>query len=249
MQIENIFDGVKWVWLDLDDTLIDFRTNSRLTLAIVYDKYNLSQFFPTMEEWRDCYEAHNHDLWARYSRGEITQQFLRIDRFATPLRPHWHDTEDRLIEFATTLDPQYLEILAEQKALIPGAIDLLDTLRTNGFNIGILSNGFTDVQQRKLHVTGIDRKIDLLVLSDHIGINKPDTRLYRHAMERAGDLDSRHHLIIGDNISTDIAGGLAADWRAAYFNPSLNSAPDPSQPYVTISQLNQLTDHLRRLRE
>lgn len=249
MQIENIFDGVKWVWLDLDDTLIDFRTNSRLTLAIVYDKYNLSRFFPSMEEWRDCYETHNHDLWARYSRGEITQQFLRIDRFATPLRPHWRDTEESLIEFASTLDPQYLEILAEQKNLIPGAIDLLDTLRTNGFNIGILSNGFTDVQQRKLHVTGIDRKIDLLVLSDHIGINKPDTRLYRHAMVRTGDRDPRHHIIIGDNLSTDIAGGLAAGWPAVYFNPSLNSVPETSQPYVTISQLNQLTDHLRRPRE
>ncbi|MDE6188006.1 MAG: noncanonical pyrimidine nucleotidase, YjjG family, partial [Duncaniella sp.] len=73
----------KWIWFDLDDTLIDFHANSRMALRIIYDECRLDRFFNSPDEWAGTYESHNLTLWARYSRAEITQEFLRIDRFAT----------------------------------------------------------------------------------------------------------------------------------------------------------------------
>lgn len=216
---------VSWVWLDLDDTLIDFHTNSRAAHRIIYEECNLHRFYPSPESWIDAYEEHNHKLWDMYSRQEVTQDFLRVDRFFTPLHPEWTESDEELVGFCRELDTLYLTRLAEQKALIPGAIELLEHLRAHKYNIGVLSNGFTAVQHAKLHNTGLDRMVDLMVLSDDIGVNKPDSRLYRHAMERAGDTEPARHLMIGDNPDTDIRGALDAGWSAILLDRDATGSP------------------------
>ena len=221
----NLTDGVTWVWLDLDDTLIDFHANSRAAHRIIYEECSLHRFSPTPGEWIEAYEEHNHKLWDRYSRQEITQDFLRVDRFFTPLHTAWSGTDDELVDFCRELDTIYLTRLAEQKTLVPGAIELLRQLRARKYNIGVLSNGFTAVQHAKLHNTGLDRMVDLMVLSDDIGVNKPDIRLYRHAMERAGAPEPSAHLMIGDNPDTDIRGAVDAGWRAIHLDRNASGAP------------------------
>ncbi|MDE5650231.1 MAG: HAD-IA family hydrolase [Duncaniella sp.] len=217
--------GVSWVWFDLDDTLIDFHANSRAAHRILFDECSLHRFYPTPESWIEAYEGHNHKLWERYNRQEITQDFLRLDRFYTPLRGKWEGSDDELEAFSREMDPIYLTRLAEQKTLIPGAAELLEFLRAHNYNIGVLSNGFTSVQHAKLRTTGLDRLVDLTVLSDDIGINKPDIRLYRHAMERAGDTSPGHHLMIGDNPDTDIRGALDSQWRAIHLDRTSQGTP------------------------
>ncbi|MCM1076497.1 MAG: YjjG family noncanonical pyrimidine nucleotidase [Bacteroides sp.] len=223
----------EWIWFDLDDTLVDFHANSRLAHSLIYDECNLDRFYPSREEWIETYESHNKKLWDAYSRAEITQKFLRADRFATPLRPYWDSTEEKLQEFAAMLDPLYLTRLAEQTVMIDGAMDLLDYLRVREYNIGVLSNGFKDVQHRKLINTGLAPMIDLVVLSDDIGINKPDTRLYAYAMQRAGVTAPSHHTMIGDNPATDIAGAINAGWNAILLDPAATELKPDGQFLVT----------------
>ncbi len=115
---------------------------------------------------------------------------------------------------ARRYDTLYLDYLAREKALMPGAIDLLRTIRDRGLRIGCLSNGFKEVQFRKIRTAGLEPWIDLVVLSDDIGVNKPDRRIFEYAMERSGDTDPTHHLMIGDNPDTDIRGALGAGWHA-----------------------------------
>lgn len=218
-----------WIWFDLDDTLFDFKRNSRIAHDIIFDECRLDRFFATPDEWFEVYEHHNLDLWARYSRAEITQDFLRIDRFATPLRPRWDGDETGLLEFAAKLDPLYLTRLAEQTRLIDGSVEILTHLRAHDYNIGVLSNGFKGVQHRKIENTGLAPLIDLIVLSDDIGINKPNPALYAYAMEKSGVIVPGRHTMVGDNRLTDIAGALASGWRAILLDPTaqqLSTAPD-----------------------
>lgn len=232
-----------WIWFDLDDTLIDFHANSHLALAIIYDECGLDRFYPSPEEWTKVYETHNKHLWDAYSRAEITQDFLRLDRFATPLRPHWKGSESELEDFSRRLDPLYLTRLAEQTRMVDGATDLLAHLRARNYNIGVLSNGFKDVQHRKLVNTGLNHMVDLMVLSDDIGVNKPDPRLYSHAMGRAGITDPSRHTMIGDNPVTDIAGAVASGWRAILLDPAadgLSEGPDGTLITPRLSLLNDL---------
>lgn len=232
----NFTNGVRTVWLDLDDTLIDFHTNSRRALRLLYATETLGRFYPNPESWIEAYETHNHKLWDLYSRSLITQDYLRVDRFATPLSPMWEGSREELEAYSRRLDPLYLDLLASQTALVDGAVGLLRHLRDRGYTIGILSNGFSEVQHRKLRATGLSPLTDLVVLSDDIGINKPDPRLYLHAMERAGDPDPAHHIMIGDNPATDIAGARAAGWRAILLDPSsAHHTPAPTGPDTIVS--------------
>lgn len=220
---------IRTVWVDLDDTIIDFRGNSRRALSRVHAVHPaVSRLFPDAEAWIEAYERHNHQLWALYNRAEITCAYLRDERFIRPLA----DAGMPRAEAAAVtgeLDRLYLDLLARERTLVNGARDLLSRLRGAGLTVGVLSNGFADVQHRKIASAGIGPLIDLTVLSDDIGINKPDVRLYRHAMERAGNPDPATNLMIGDNPATDIEGALAAGWQAILFNPTgLLTAPPPA---------------------
>ena len=233
MKFEN--SDIRVVWIDLDDTLVDFRTNSRRALRRLFDTQNLAPLFGTPGHWTECYETYNHALWDKYNRALITREQLRTDRFAMPLQEAGVP-EMEAIELSARFDPLYLDFLAREKALVPGAIALLERLRTEGVTIGILSNGFKEVQFKKLDNTGLMPYIDIVVLSDDIGVNKPDIRLYRHAMERTGISDPEAHLMIGDNPSTDIAGALAAGWHAML----LSDTPAPAQPCFTAPTLHEI---------
>lgn len=216
-----LYDNIKWVWLDLDDTLYDFQAASLIALGKVHADLNLGRFFRSVDEWIDIYHRHNSALWKLYNRAEITKEFLKMERFRRPLVEAGAD-DATARQLSLQLDPLYLDLLGRAGCTIPGAIELLQSLHSNGFKVGILSNGFTEVQHKKLHSSGIAPYVDCVVLSDEIGINKPDRRLFDYALQKAGTTASAA-LMIGDNPDTDIAGATAAGWRARLFNPAEDS--------------------------
>lgn len=224
------------VWFDLDDTLIDFMTNSRRALARLYESQGLNRFFATAQQWVDTYEHFNHMLWSKYSAARIDQPTLRMDRFRLPLEAAGADTATAT-ELSASYDTLYLDYLAAGKAMIPGAMELLQAVSGAGITTGILSNGFTGVQHRKIANTGISHLINIIVLSDDIGINKPDVRIFAHAMERSGVSDPGRHLMIGDNPATDIAGAVGAGWRALHFLRTPASGPSTQAPAIASLKL------------
>lgn len=233
--------NITTVWIDLDDTLIDFTTNARTSLVRMWhDEPVLQRHFITPEIWAECYESHNVALWSRYSTGDITREYLRLQRFLRPLTEAGMErTEAR--QLAIRYDTLYLDYLAREKALMPGALALLQWLRDKGLRIGCLSNGFKDVQFRKIRTAGLEPWIDLVVLSDDIGINKPDRRIFDFAMAQSGDTDPTHHLMIGDNPATDIAGALAAGWSAIWYHPERAFAGSPCPPGATeVTDLHKI---------
>lgn len=242
------FDSVHTVWLDLDDTLIDFTAIAADALGTMWHTEQvLRSHFPTPEVWAEIYEKHNMQLWAQYSRGEITRQYLRAERFSRPLIEGGVSSEEAA-ELSRRFDTIYLDLLARGKTLMPGAMELLRSLRRHHFTIGILSNGFKEVQFRKIRTAGLEPYIDIVVLSDDIDINKPDPRLYGYAMQRVGDTDPCRHLMIGDNPDTDIAGAIAAGWPAIWYDTGrLHSQPPVGAARVTaLSEIPPLLNLLKK---
>ncbi len=207
---------IKFVWLDLDDTLWDFAGNSLDSLASIYHKHHLDRFFSDVDDWKKCYQRHNHALWELYNTGEVSREFLQRERFMRPLLEAGATSEE-----ANRLTPllhyDYLDVLGRHSTLVPYARELLECLKDRGYGIGIISNGFKEVQFRKLESSGIADMIDCVVLSDEIEVNKPDRRLFDYAVAKAGT-SADESLIVGDNPATDIAGGAAAGWQTIYFN-------------------------------
>ncbi len=207
----------KWVWFDLDDTLYDFRESSEIALQRVFDSRNLGRWFSSLQQWKDIYHKHNAELWLLYNAGEISKEYLKMERFRRPLVEVGAD-EATARELSLAMDGEYLHELAVTGLTLPGTHSLLQHLRDNGIKIGILSNGFTEVQYDKLRSAEIDRLVDCVVLSDEIGINKPDRRIFDYALEKSG-ARLENCIMVGDNPDTDIAGAVNAGWQARLFNP------------------------------
>lgn len=238
----DIYNDIEWVWIDLDDTLWDFHTNSLETLAIVYRQEDLDRYFADVDTWRATYRKCNKALWEQYNHGAITKEYLMTERFRRVLSDAGCPAPADM-ELARRLDHVYLDILGQMKALMPGALELLQYLRAKGYRIGVLSNGFHEVQHNKLHSSGVDHMIDLVVLSDDIGVNKPDPRLFAHAVSRAGTTAERS-VMIGDNPDTDIAGALRSGWRGIYFNRDGVQPHIDANGTIEIQSLRQAMDLL-----
>lgn len=241
MNSEN-YIAIEWVWIDLDDTLWDFRANSREALAIVYRQEGLSEYFADVDTWLNAYIECNKALWTLYNQGQISKEYLMMERFRHVLSEAGCQAPyDKVL--ARHLDRVYLECLGQLGTLVPGARELLVYLRDKGYKIGVLSNGFREVQHNKLRSAGIDGLVDLVVLSDDIGINKPDPRLFTHAAGRAGT-SPQHSLMIGDNPDTDIAGAIRSGWHSIYFNRDGRQQSLPEGTTIEITSLQQAMELL-----
>lgn len=156
------------LWFDLDDTLWDMSGNSVICLRELYASQRLDQWFADADEWDRIYHSVNNTLWEQYGRGDISRDYLRSERFARPLRMAGVDSRDAE-EMSVLFDRLYLDSLGRKTALVDGAKEVLDYLQSKGYRMGIISNGFHEVQYNKLKSSGIDGYFSIVVLSDDAG--------------------------------------------------------------------------------
>ncbi|MDE7420723.1 MAG: YjjG family noncanonical pyrimidine nucleotidase [Muribaculaceae bacterium] len=205
----------KWIFFDLDDTLFDFSTASLKSLHKLWNEIpEIQRRFETAEAFIDEYHVHNKRMWQLHESGQITADFLKPERFRLTITPDSHDEET--IKRMRSVNDRYLWHLGECNAPMEGAKMLLEELSRKCL-IGVLTNGFTEAQYRKLRSTGLDRYIQRMVISDEIGIQKPDERLFRYA-EQATGASPEEIVMIGDNPDNDIQGALDAGWHAIYYD-------------------------------
>ena len=205
---------IPWVFFDLDDTLWNFTENSALALRKLYEiSPILRKLFPVMEDYIDIYHKHNAQLWDMYARGEVTTAQLKLERWRRTLATRQFEVLTAVCE---ELERNYLDILAEEKSMIPGITDMLDWLTKRAL-VGVISNGFTKTQYKKLKFSGLDKYITRIIVSEEIGINKPNSRLFDYAVQETGA--TQPLLMVGDNFMADVLGAMKAGWNAIWFNP------------------------------
>lgn len=235
----------KWIFFDLDDTLFDFSSASLASLRRLYEEApEIRARFLSPEAFIDEYHVHNKHLWDLHESGQITADFLKRERFRLTLAPERDDDETH--KAMRVLNDRYLWMLGECNAPMAGAKELLEDL-SKKFLIGVLTNGFTEVQYRKLRSTGLDRYIQRMVISDETGIQKPDPRIFRYAEQETGSKPETS-IMIGDNPSNDIQGALDAGWRAIYFDRKGKPFTSDSPLFLgKVESLTEITDRLQGL--
>lgn len=233
----SLFSGVKWVFIDLDDTLWDFSSNSDLSLQKLYNHHTiLKTTYPDFIEFNNKYHCKNSELWELYHHGHISQDYLKVERFRWLLEHKGYSSDD-IMECSWELNDWYLNQLALCSLTIDGAMELLEAL-SKKFLIGILSNGFIDVQYRKLSSSGLDKYVQRMIISDEIGIQKPDQRIFDYALNEVG-ATADEVILIGDNPDADIKGAIEAGWKAIYFNRK-NKPITQTTPNAVISSLREI---------
>ena len=153
------------ILIDLDDTLWDFKKNSKIAMQEIFNDYELIKYYDSFESFYDIYMAKNHQLWEQYSKGEITKDFLSLERFLYPLRIAGCEN----IELAKTLGTDFLYRTTQQTNLVEGAIELLEYLKEKKYTLSIISNGFIEVQYTKLRRSGLLPYFSNIFLSEEVG--------------------------------------------------------------------------------
>ena len=204
------FDDIRTIFVDLDDTIWDFTANSKVALKAVYERYQLDNQC-SYDVFIKEYLLINEQLWSLYHHGKIEKDFLKRERFRASF-----ERCGIICESPERFDYDYLETIVTLKKVVAGAPKLLQHLKKRG-SVNVLSNGFANLQFRKLQSAGLDRYIDLMVLSDDIGVTKPDKRLFDYALEKT-KANAETTLMIGDNYDADILGAYNAGWKTIFFN-------------------------------
>lgn len=196
----------------------------------------------------DAYWTANIDLWTRYSRGEITRDYLITERFRRPLmvserfRLTSHDS--RLTPYLLDISDRFLDFCASKPGVVEGAHELMDYLRSRGYRMHMCSNGFHEVQYKKLDACGLRDYFTTIILSEDAGVNKPAPQYFDYALQQA-DADRRTTLMIGDNLQTDILGALNAGLDAMLFNRwQVDVKEIPQTPNYVVDSLRDIKAYL-----
>ncbi|GHD93878.1 dUMP phosphatase [Pseudocitrobacter faecalis] len=214
-----------WIFFDADETLFTFDSFSGLQRMFL----DYSVTF-TAEDFQD-YQAVNKPLWVDYQNGAITSLQLQRQRFVG-----WGELLNVPPE---ELNDAFMNAMAEICAPLPGAASLISALEGK-VKMGIITNGFTSLQQIRLERTGFRDHFDLLIISEEVGVAKPDRRIFDHARELAGNPDPSRILMVGDTAASDILGGMNAGWSTCWLNAHQQPLPEGIKPDYTVSSLSEL---------
>jgi len=225
----------KYVFLDLDDTIWDFHANARLSLQDMFEDRKLYKYFTDFNEFFDIYAKKNIELWEAYGKGEITKEFLMAERFRYPLSKMGVDD----LELAEAIGIQYLDILPTKTALMPYAKELLDYLHPK-YPLTIISNGFVEVQYKKLKSTDIEHYFSHIVLSESAKALKPDKKIFEYAL-KLNNAKASEAIMLGDSYEADIKGAINAKIDQIYY--PLHPITEENRPKCTymINSLKEVT--------
>ncbi|MDO5524170.1 MAG: YjjG family noncanonical pyrimidine nucleotidase [Bacteroidia bacterium] len=227
----------KNLFIDLDDTLWDIHQNGKECLEEIYLDYGYNRFYPTFNDYYNVYMPSNHHLWHLYRQGEIRKDELIVERFLVPVREFGINDA----EYAKSLSDDFLDRTTRKTKLIDGTMDLLDYLKPN-YRMHILSNGFREVQFKKIENSGLRPYFDKIILSEDAGINKPHPDIFTHALKSTNSRRAET-LMIGDSWEADIVGARNSRIAQIWFNPAHIPA-DGFEPTYTVQTLVDIKEIL-----
>ena len=233
----------KDLFIDFDDTLYDTHGNAVIALSETFEAFALERYFPEPQIFYDAYWLANIDLWTRYSKGEITRDYLIVERFRRPLSTGKgiNVTE----EFCLEMSDRFLDFCSSKPGVVEGAHELMDHLRQCGYKMHMCSNGFHEVQYKKLEACGLKDYFDTIILSEDAGFNKPSPQYFDYAFRQSG-AQRETTLMIGDNLQTDILGALASGMDALLFNRwEVDVNEIPQRPTFVVSSLLDIQNILK----
>ncbi len=214
-----------WILFDADETLFHFDAFQGMQLMFSRKGVDFTQ------QDFEQYQAVNKPLWVDYQNGKINADQLKQIRFQT-----WADQLDTTTQ---ELNNAFLMAMADICSPLSGAAELIKAL-AGKVRLGIITNGFTELQQVRLERTGFAQYFELVTISEQVGVAKPDEQIFAHAYERMGKPPKGRVLMVGDNPHSDILGGINFGIETCWLN--VTAQPDISgiEPNYTVNSLLEL---------
>ena len=201
--------AIRGILFDLDFTLVDNDVGWRELWPPVAARF--AERFPGFDP--EEFESRSYEFADRHYElllaGEIDYDTYRRDYVRHGLEP-WGELDDELFAAYSDARTRSVDLIE----LFEDAVETIRSLRARGLKIGILTNGPSELQRRKLRRIGIEGEVDAVAVSEEIGASKPDRRAYERAVAMLG-LQPAEVAMVGDHVVNDVAGALAAGLAAA----------------------------------
>lgn len=225
---------VKRVFLDLDDTILDFRRTEAEAIRRTLEGEGVCVTEAILERYHVINKAH----WELLEEGAITREQVKRLRF-----------EQLFGELGLPWDSEkicrvYEENLSQGHFLLPGALELLEDLSPK-YDLYIASNGGARVQRARLEAAGIDRYFKGRFISEEVGANKPSREFFEACFKAIPGFEKETAVMVGDSLTSDIRGGRNVGLRTLWFNPEGKRGDIPADyEFQDLSQLPGLLEKL-----
>ncbi len=195
---------------DLDQTLLDFDRSMDYAIRAVFGQYDLY----IDEEIAARYEVINRDHWSRLERGEITKEEVKVGRFRTL----FEELGIRHIK-PEEIAVSYQEALGSVYYYIDGAVEVVTKLRELGYHQYVVTNGVNKTQNSKMKLSGFDKLMDGVFVSELMGYPKPMKGYFDACFATLPEGTREHSILVGDSLTSDMQGANNAGIAACWFNP------------------------------
>ncbi len=217
------------VLFDADNTLFDFDRAEREALRRALTERG----YPFTPETEECYLSINRALWHRFDLGEVTQDWLLVERFRRfeAAMGGQHDPEQ--------FNRDYLSYLGQGAFLLPGAEALCRALAPR-CTLAIITNGATAAQRGRFERCAVRDCFSHLFISQELGCRKPERAYFDKVFAGMGLSGPEGVVVVGDNLLSDIRGGMDAGTDTIWYNPAGAAAPDDIRPTYTVSAFPEI---------
>lgn len=220
----------KILLFDADGTILDFEKSEASALKKTFQKFSLLYD----ENYHLVfYKRLNAAIWSEFENGEISAAELKPERFRRFNNKFNFNIEPFL------MSDVYLEYLSEAGYLLDGAEELLLKLKDN-FKMILLTNGLTAVQKRRFSKTNMKKYFEKIIISEEVGFKKPQKKIFELALKGIDYNSKSEILMIGDNLSSDILGGINYGIDTCWFNPLKKMRNMNIKPTYYIQTFNEI---------
>jgi len=205
----------KWLIFDADNTLFDYDLAEKIALLKTLDDFNISYNKNTII---NTYHNINHKLWMDFEKGLVKSQAEIKHNRTSQLFDALNANAD-INKFAE----DYLFNLSRNGQLLDNALNVVDTLAKK-HSLVIMTNGMTAVQKPRFQDSPITRYFQHIIISEEIKHSKPSPKIFDHAFKLMENPNKTEVLMIGDNLGSDIQGGINYGIDTAWYNPQLQKS-------------------------
>ncbi len=228
------YHNITAVLFDLDGTLIEHTRDIRDLCHETFEAFADRLPSVTQDRFWETFWPKNHDMWYMMVDGVLAGDVARLYSFVNTLRalqaderlaePMLQDWEDRIIAATRLFDD---------------TLPVVERLRSAGMRLGIVTNGYTTMQRRKIRHHHLADQVDFVLISEEVGVHKPDKAIFELALARA-EAAACQALFVGDTPSTDIEGARNAGLHPVLVDPRDTWAEATSDEVTKIRRLSEL---------
>lgn len=225
---------VEFLFLDLDDTILDFHKAERIAIAKTIRQFGVE---PT-DEVLARYHHINKQHWEMLERGELTREKVLVNRFSVLF-----STLEKTVD-AQACAKIYEKNLSIGHYFLPGAQEAVAAL-SKTYRLFLASNGTASVQAGRMTSANLYPFFEKVFVSQEVGFDKPHKEYFARCFAQIPDFDPARAMIVGDSLTSDIQGGINAGIRTCWVNPAHKVGH--IKPDFEIESLSQLPALLARL--